>query len=102
MPRAATLALWLALFALSLQPVVVAEARASPGWSEDRASSPASAAPAAGVPAEQHPAANATHPSAAIIAEDRELPWNDVIMVVILLLAFTGGTVAIIRSSRKR
>jgi hypothetical protein len=40
--------------------------------------------------------------SFAIIAEDRELPWNDLVMVLILLLAFTGGTVAIVRSSRKR
>ncbi len=38
----------------------------------------------------------------AIIAEDRELPWNDIVMTVILLLAFGGGTVAIVRSARRR
>ena len=38
----------------------------------------------------------------AIIAADRDLPWNDIVMLVIVLLAFTGGTVAIVRSSRRR
>ncbi|MEX0782930.1 MAG: hypothetical protein WD557_09785 [Dehalococcoidia bacterium] len=37
-----------------------------------------------------------------LIAQDRELPWNDVVMVVILMLAFSGGTLAIVRSSRRR
>lgn len=38
----------------------------------------------------------------AIIAQDRDLPWNDVVMVTILLLAFSGGTIAILRSVRRR
>lgn len=37
----------------------------------------------------------------AIVARDRELPWNDIVMVVILVLAFSGGTVAIVRSTRR-
>lgn len=38
----------------------------------------------------------------AAITQDREVPWNDVVMVVILLLAFSGGTIAIINSTRRR
>lgn len=37
-----------------------------------------------------------------VVTQDRELPWNDVVMVVILLLAFSGGTIAIINSTRRR
>jgi hypothetical protein len=51
----------------------------------------------------QSPAsASAATTSLALIAEDRELPWNDVVMVVILVLAFSGGTAAIINSARRR
>jgi hypothetical protein len=41
-------------------------------------------------------------PGLAVLADDGELPWDDVVMVVILLLAFSGGTIAIINSTRRR
>ena len=33
---------------------------------------------------------------------DASLPWSDVVLVVILVMAFAGGTVAIVRSARRR
>lgn len=38
----------------------------------------------------------------ALRAADGGLPWGDVVLVVILALAFAGGTVAIVRSARHR
>lgn len=37
-----------------------------------------------------------------LISQDGELPWNDLVMVVILMLAFFGGTLAIINTARRR
>ncbi len=38
----------------------------------------------------------------ALTAEDHELPWNEIAMVVALVAAFAGGTVALARSFRSR
>lgn len=50
-----------------------------------------------------HTTANASGATRlAVLADGGELPWNDVVMVIILLLAFFGGTIAIINSTRRR
>ncbi len=48
------------------------------------------------------PVAPAVGTGTALAASTRTVPWGDVVLVGILVMAFAGGTVAIVRSSRKR